>query len=45
VGIPLYADLAAARDEMPCQRALGHLAEFAPVLRTLGRTSWKDSVS
>ena len=37
-----YADLAAARDEMPCQRALGHLAEFAPVLRTLGSySSWK----
>ena len=37
-----YVDLAAARDEMPCQRALGHLAEFAPVLRTLGSyTSWK----
>jgi prephenate dehydratase len=37
-----YADLAAARDEMPCQRALGHLAEFAPVLRTLGSyCSWK----
>ena len=37
-----YVDLAAARDQMPCQRALGHLAEFAPVLRTLGSyTSWK----
>jgi prephenate dehydratase len=37
-----YVDLAAARDEMSCQRALGNLAEFAPVLRTLGSyTSWK----
>src|SRR5438477_84875 len=28
--------------EMSCQRALGNLAEFAPVLRTLGSyTSWK----
>ena len=37
-----YADLAAARDELPCQRALAHLAEFAPMLRTLGSyTSWK----
>ena len=31
-----YVDLAAARDEVPCQRALAHLAEFAPMLRTLG---------
>jgi prephenate dehydratase len=31
-----YADLAAARDELPCGRALGHLAEFAPMLRILG---------
>ncbi len=37
-----YVDLAAARDELPCQRALAHLAEFAPMLRTLGSyTSWK----
>src|SRR4249919_687152 len=37
-----YVDVAAARDEMPCQRALAHLAEFAPMLRTLGSyTSWK----
>jgi prephenate dehydratase len=37
-----YADLAAARDELPCQRALANLAEFAPMLRTLGSyTSWK----
>jgi prephenate dehydratase len=31
-----YADLAAAKDELPCARALGHLAEFAPLLRVLG---------
>jgi prephenate dehydratase len=37
-----YADLAAAHDELPCARALAHLAEFAPTLRTLGSyTSWK----
>jgi arogenate/prephenate dehydratase len=37
-----YADLAAARDELPCARALAHLAEFATMLRTLGSyTSWK----
>ena len=37
-----YVDLAASRDELPCQRALGNLAEFAPMLRTLGSyTSWK----
>ena len=37
-----YADLAAARDELPCARALSHLAEFAPTLRTLGSyPSWK----
>src|SRR5438067_10650103 len=41
-----YVDLAAARDEMPCQRALGHLAEFAPVLRTLGSyPGWKGQPS
>src|SRR5437762_12481087 len=38
-----YADLAAARDELTCARALGHLAEFAPTLRTLGSyASWKS---
>ena len=26
-----YVDLAAARDELPCARALAHLAEFAPI--------------
>src|SRR3954468_13411748 len=37
-----YADLAAARDELTCTRALAHLAEFAPTLRTLGSyTRWK----
>jgi arogenate/prephenate dehydratase len=37
-----YADLAAARDEVTCTRALAHLAEFAPMLRTLGTyASWK----
>jgi prephenate dehydratase len=37
-----YADLAAARDETTCSRALAHLAEFAPMLRTLGSyASWK----
>jgi prephenate dehydratase len=41
-----YADLAAARDELPCARALAHLAEFAPTLRTLGSyTSWKTRES
>jgi prephenate dehydratase len=39
-----YADLAAARDTLVCARALGHLAEFAPTLRTLGSyPSWKPS--
>jgi prephenate dehydratase len=37
-----YVDLAAARDEATCARALAHLAEFAPMLRTLGSyASWK----
>jgi len=37
-----YADLAAGRDELTCARALAHLAEFAPTLRTLGSyASWK----
>jgi prephenate dehydratase len=37
-----YADLAVARDELRCARALGHLAEFAPMLRVLGSyPSWK----
>ena len=38
-----YADLNAARDELSCGRALSHLAEFAPMLRTLGSyASWKS---
>jgi arogenate/prephenate dehydratase len=38
-----YADVAAARDSLTCARALGHLAEFAPTLRTLGSyASWKS---
>ena len=37
-----YVDLAAAHDEVSCTRALAHLAEFAPMLRTLGSyASWK----
>jgi len=37
-----YVDLAAARDEVHCTRALAHLGEFAPLLRTLGTyASWK----
>jgi prephenate dehydratase len=31
-----YADLSAARDDLPCARALAHLAEFAPMVRVLG---------
>ena len=39
-----YADLAAARDDLPCARALAHLAEFAPMLRVLGSyPSYKPS--
>ena len=41
-----YVDMAAARDELPCARALAHLAEFAPTLRTLGSyASWKTRES
>jgi prephenate dehydratase len=37
-----YVDLGMARDELRCGRALAHLAEFAPMLRTLGSyASWK----
>jgi prephenate dehydratase len=40
-----YADLSAARDELPCARALAHLAEFAPLLRILGSyPSYKPTV-
>jgi prephenate dehydratase len=31
-----YTDLAAARDEVHCARALAHLSEFAPMMRILG---------
>jgi prephenate dehydratase len=31
-----YVDLAASPDDLPCARALAHLAEFAPMLRILG---------
>src|SRR5215212_9434546 len=38
-----YVDVAAARDEIHCTRALAHLGEFAPMLRTLGTyASWKS---
>jgi prephenate dehydratase len=38
-----YADLLADRQDFRCGRALMHLAEFAPYLRTLGSyTGWKD---
>ncbi len=38
-----YVDLAIARDEVACTRALAHLAEFAPMLRTLGTYArWKS---
>jgi len=37
-----YVDLGVARDEVTCARALAHLSEFAPMLRTLGTyASWK----
>ena len=39
-----YADLTANRTDMNCSRALMHLAEFAPSLRTLGSyPSWKET--
>jgi len=31
-----YADLAAARNDLACARALAHLGEFAPMVRVLG---------
>jgi arogenate/prephenate dehydratase len=31
-----YADLSAARDDVPCARALAHLSEFAAMVRVLG---------
>ena len=37
-----YVDLAVAHDEVPCARALAHLAEFAPMVRMLGSYArWK----
>ena len=42
-----YADLAAARDDLPCVRALAHMAEFAPLLHSpaeLGSQGQKPSV-
>src|SRR5258708_27699510 len=37
-----YVDLAIAREEVACARALAHLGEFAPMLRTLGTyASWR----
>jgi arogenate/prephenate dehydratase len=39
-----YAELAAARDELPCARALQHLAELAPTLKVLGSyRAWCES--
>ena len=38
-----YADIAANREDLRCARALMHLAEFAPSLRTLGSyPAWKE---
>ena len=38
-----YADLSATRDDLPCARALMHLAEFAPSVRTLGSyPRWRE---
>ena len=39
-----YADISANREELRCARALMHLAEFAPSLRTLGSyPAWKGT--
>ena len=41
-----YADITANREDLRCARALMHLAEFAPSLRTLGSyPSWKEPES
>ena len=38
-----YLDVAAAREDLQCARAMVHLAEFAPSLRTLGSyPRWQD---
>ena len=38
-----YADLSMNREEFRCARALMHLAEFAPSVRTLGSyPAWRD---
>jgi arogenate/prephenate dehydratase len=38
-----YADLIANREDLRCARALMHLAEFAPLLRTLGSyPAWRE---
>ena len=38
-----YADVSATREDLPCARALMHLAEFAPSLRTLGSYArWQE---
>ena len=40
-----YADLSANREELRCARALMHLAEFAPSVRTLGSyPAWTGTV-
>ena len=37
-----YVDLGAPNDDLSCTRALAHLGEFAPMLRTLGSyASWR----
>jgi prephenate dehydratase len=41
-----YVDLAAGRDELPCTRAIVHLAEFAHWVRTLGSyPKWRAEVA
>ena len=38
-----YLDVAAAREDLQCARAMVHLAEFAPSLRTLGSyPRWRE---